>query len=217
MNHLSYVAMARTPVTVRGEQTRRRLLEAAEQVFGELGFRRASIAEIVRRAGVAQGTFYLYFASKEDIFRALVRHMSHELRKAIATAVAGLSDRFEIEREGYRTFFRFVLAHRFLYRIVLESQFVDEAVYREYYQRLAEGYARGLAKAMADGQIRRMDPETLAYCLMGIAHFLGMRWVLWENREPPEEVLEAAMALIREGIAPLPKSKEAADAACSDP
>lgn len=203
--------MARAPVTVRGEQTRRRLLEAAEEVFGELGFRRASIAEIVRRAGVAQGTFYLYFDSKEEIFRALVRHMSHELRKFIAMAVAGLQDRLEIEREGYRAFFRFVLQHRFLYRIVLESQFVDEEVYREYYRRLAEGYARGLARAMEAGQIRRMDPETLAYCLMGVAHLLGMRWVLWENREPPEEVLETAMAFIRHGIA-LPEGEGAADA-----
>ncbi|WP_448590326.1 TetR/AcrR family transcriptional regulator [Thermoflexus hugenholtzii] len=202
--------MARAPVTVRGEQTRRRLLEAAEEVFGELGFRRASIAEIVRRAGVAQGTFYLYFDSKEEIFRALVRYMSHELRKFIAMAVAGLQDRLEIEREGYRAFFRFVLQHRFLYRIVLESQFVDEEVYREYYRRLAEGYARGLARAMEAGQIRRMDPETLAYCLMGIAHLLGMRWVLWENREPPEEVIEAAMDFIRHGIALPPKG--AADA-----
>jgi len=204
--------MARAPVTVRGEQTRRRLLEAAEEVFGELGFRRASIAEIVRRAGVAQGTFYLYFDSKEEIFRALVRHMSHELRKFIAMAVAGLQDRLEIEREGYRAFFRFVLQHRFLYRIVLESQFVDEEVYREYYRRLAEGYARGLARAMEAGQIRRMDPETLAYCLMGIAHLLGMRWVLWENREPPEEVLETAMAFIRHGMALTPEGEGAADA-----
>jgi len=204
--------MARVPVTIRGEQTRRRLLEAAEEVFGEMGFRRASISEIVRRAGVAQGTFYLYFDSKEDIFRALVRYMSHELRKFIATAVAGLQDRLEIEREGYRAFFRFVLQHRFLYRIVLESQFVDEAVYREYYRRLAEGYARGLARAMEAGQIRRLDPETLAYCLMGVAHLLGMRWVLWENREPPEEVLETAMAFIRHGIALPPEAKGAADA-----
>ncbi|WP_376788564.1 TetR/AcrR family transcriptional regulator [Thermoflexus sp.] len=204
--------MARAPVTVRGEQTRRRLLEAAEEVFGELGFHRASIAEIVRRAGVAQGTFYLYFDSKEEIFRALVRYMSHELRKFIARAVAGLQDRLEIEREGYRAFFRFVLQHRFLYRIVLESQFVDEEVYREYYRRLAEGYARGLAQAMEAGQIRRMDPETLAYCLMGIAHLLGMRWVLWENREPPEEVLETAMAFIRHGMALPPEGKGAADA-----
>jgi len=138
--------------------------------------------------------------------------MSHELRKFIAMAVASLQDRLEIEREGYRAFFRFVLQHRFLYRIVLESQFVDEEVYREYYRRLAEGYARGLARAMEAGQIRRMDPETLAYCLMGIAHLLGMRWVLWENREPPEEVLETAMDFIRHGIALPSEEKGAADA-----
>lgn len=194
--------MVRVPVTVRGEQTYRRLLEAAEEVFGELGFRRASVAEIVRRAGVAQGTFYQYFGSKEEIFRELVRHMGHELRKAIAAAVAGLQDRFEMEREGYRTFFNFVRRHRNLYRIVLESQFVDETVYREYYARLADGYLRGLARAAAAGQVRPLDPETVAYCLMGIAHFLGMRWVLWEGREPPDEVVEAAMEFIQHGLAP---------------
>src|SRR5690606_16161153 len=60
------------PLTSRGQQTRRRLLEAAEQVFADLGYHEASIVKITEHAGVALGTFYLYFDSKQSIFEALV-------------------------------------------------------------------------------------------------------------------------------------------------
>jgi hypothetical protein len=43
---------------------------------------------------------------------------------------------------------------------------------------------------MRAGQVARLDPETLAYCLMGIGDFLGMRWVLWEERDPPPHVID---------------------------
>ena len=52
----------------RGLETRARLLEASEQVFGELGYHAASIVKITEAAGVGQGTFYLYFASKSSCF-----------------------------------------------------------------------------------------------------------------------------------------------------
>ena len=57
------------PLSKRGERTRRRLLEAAEAVFAELGYHDASIVKITEAAGVGQGTFYLYFASKKDDLR----------------------------------------------------------------------------------------------------------------------------------------------------
>ena len=60
------------PLTKRGEATRRRLLEAAEDVFADLGYHDASIVKITERAHVALGTFYLYFDSKQAIFEALV-------------------------------------------------------------------------------------------------------------------------------------------------
>jgi len=190
------------PITPRGQQTRQKLLEAAEAVFGEKGYERASIAEITQRARVAQGTFYVYFPDKKAVFVELVRELSHRLRREIAEAVAGLSDRMEIERVGFRTFFTFAHKHRNLYKIVRQAEFVDEDVFRWYYRRLAEGYARGLAQAMEEGQIRRLDPECLAYCLMGIADFLGMRWVLWDGESPPDEVFKNVMAFIRYGIDP---------------
>lgn len=65
------------------------ILEAAETVFGERGFADAKIAEVARRAGVAAGTLYNYFDSKESIFRALIEHRAEEFMgglEAIARA-----------------------------------------------------------------------------------------------------------------------------------
>jgi len=186
----------------RAEATRRKLLEAAEEVFAEQGFFRASVAEITRRANVAQGTFYIYFKAKEDIFRALVRTMSHDLRRELATAVASLTDRAEIERVGLETFLHFVTRRRNLYIIVRECEFVDPELHRWYYSRLAEGYIRGLRQAMARGQFRQLDPEAVAYVLMGAFHMVGMRWALWEGRVPPREVVESVVSVVHHGLLP---------------
>src|SRR6056297_3515032 len=131
----------RRPATARGEATRSKLLDAAEHEFGENGFHAASIASITRRAGVAQGTFYLYFGRQEDAMRDLVGHMGETLRATLRDAIRGAGDRLEVERRGFEAFVRFALAHRNLYRVVMEAQFVDEEVYRGYYRTLAAGYA----------------------------------------------------------------------------
>jgi AcrR family transcriptional regulator len=176
-------------------------LDAAEAVFGEKGYDRASVAEITQRAGVAQGTFYIYFPDKQATFVELVKDLSHRLRLEIAQSVASLTDRLAIERAGFRSFFAFIHKHRNLYRIVRQAEFVDQAVYLWYYRHLAEGYTAGLRQAMQKGQIRQLDAECLAYCLMGIGDFLGARYVLWDGDHPPEEAIDTMMELIQHGLA----------------
>lgn len=190
------------PVTERGRATRRSLLAAGERLFGREGYYQTSVADITREAEVGHGTFYLYFDGKEDLFRELVRHLSHELRSTIARAVEGLDDRFEVERVGFETFFRFAVEHRDLYTIVHQAESVDPSLSRWYYRRLGEGYTEGLAEAMEDGQMRSLDPEAIAYCLSGMGHMLGVRWILWEGRPPPESWMEAFMDFLRDGLAP---------------
>lgn len=199
---MSSLTAASLPVSARGRRTRERIMAAAETVFGERGYEAASIAEITRRADVAQGTFYLYFPDKRAAFVGLVEDLGHRLRRELATAVTGAPDRLAVEEAGFRAFFAFVARHRNLYRIVRQAEFVDEATYRRYYAGLAAGYARGLARAMDAGEIRRGEPETLAYALMGVADFIGMRWVLWAGEAPPREVVDEVMALIRDGLRP---------------
>lgn len=191
-----------TPITARGEATRRKLLAAAEIEIGEKGFHIASVSSITTRADVGQGTFYLYFHSKDEIFLTLVRDIGARLRKHMALAVDGAADRIVAERLGLEAFFEFAHAHPGLYRIVQESQFVDEAVFREYYERLAERYAEDIAAATARGELAAGDAVARAWTIMGIGHFIGMRWCLWQRRVPPAELVDAVMDMIAHGIAP---------------
>jgi AcrR family transcriptional regulator len=190
------------PATARGQRTRQKLLDAAEAVFGEMGYERASIVEITRSAGVAQGTFYVYFPSKKAVFVELVWELNRKLRRSLRTATDALvnADRFELERVGALTFLEFVQQHQSLDRIVRQAEFVDEAIYRQYYDRIAEGYREGLRAAMKKGQLEKLDPEATAFALMGIFDFLGMRWVLWEGRLPPKKVLDDVFSFIARGL-----------------
>ena len=169
------------PPTWRGQQTRTRLIRAAETVFGNVGYYDTRVSEITREAGVALGTFYLYFPSKEELFRAMVTSLNHDLRRTLSEGTRNLSTRAAIEAEGLRRFFRFLERHRKLYRIVKEAASVDPALYREYVAKIAEGYREGLVRAMETGEVKRADPELLAYALMGIAETVATRYVIWED------------------------------------
>jgi len=182
-------------------ETRSRLLAAAEKIFGEKSYYRVSISDITREAGVGQGTFYVYFSSKEEAFRELVQQRAHDFRAVTRVAAEqALGDRVAAERAGFTAFFDFIDQHRQLYRVVRQAEFVDEALYREYYQTFAAGYRAALEAAMDRGEIARTDPEVLAYCLMGIGDFIGMRCVIWPGRPIESQSLADVMAFIGAGL-----------------
>lgn len=188
-------------LTEKGEATRARLLEAAEAVFGEVGYDQASVSEITRRAGVANGTFYLYFPTKQAIFSELVRQIGRNVRRAIQHAVGGLSKRTEIEREGFRSFFEYVRKHPSIYRIVRQAEFVDRQAFRDYYETFAKGYVEGLEHAAGEGEIRPLDAEVVAWCLMGMGDLVGIRWILLrDDGEVPDDVLDTMIDLITRGF-----------------
>lgn len=192
------------PKTRRGERTRQRILDTAEREIGQRGFAEASVATITQEAQVAQGTFYVYFRSKEDVMRELVLRMGRRLRRTLTLATTGLTDRLEIERRGIHAFLAFVRENPNLYRVVAESQFVDEEAYRRYYNDFAAAYRFSLEAAVAAGQIAPGDAEVRAWALMGICDMVGRRFALWDAATPLENVAEAAFALVKEGLAPAP-------------
>ena len=185
------------PKPGRGESTRRRLLAAAESVFAELGYHEASIVRITEQAGVAQGTFYLYFASKQQIFEEVVADLNHRVRQAMTSASDGAPSRMEAERRGFAAFFRFTAEHPALYRVIRQAEFVSPAAMRGHYERIIAGYVSRLEAGMADGEVAAMDPAVLAWALIAVGEMTGLRWILWDDaRAMPPAVFEQVMTVV---------------------
>ena len=104
------------PKTDRGERTRQKILAAAGSEIGKRGFSVTSISDITAAAGVGQGTFYIYFQSKEDVLRELVLQMGRELRQHLSDATTGTKTRLDAEREGLLAFIEFVRANLSAFR-----------------------------------------------------------------------------------------------------
>lgn len=194
----------KAPRTARGEKTLRRILEAARAEFGDRGFSESSIASITRRAKVALGTFYTYFDSKEALFSALVRDMSDQVRHAVAPSIEGSSDALDVERRALAAYLRFVVGNREVYRIVDEAEFVDPIGFKAHYETTAARIEARLASGAERGEVvacNSLDREVIAWAIMGMNVFLGLRFGVWGN-EDEEAVAAAANRLLRRGLTP---------------
>lgn len=189
------------PLMSRGLATRNRLLVAAEATFAAEGWHDASIVKITEAAGVAQGTFYRYFASKQAIFDEVVIDLNRRVRAAMSEGAATGTTRSEKEEGGFRAFFDFTARHPALYRIIRQAEFASPAAMHHHYDRIAAGYVDGLDTAMASGEIRPGNPELISWILMGIGEIVGMRWILWGDTDRmPDDIFEEIMRFIRRGL-----------------
>ena len=188
-----------TPSTTRGEATRARVLEAAEQVFGDKGYHGASVTEITRAAGVAQGTFYLYFRGKKEIFLDLIDDLGARLRELTLEASAGSGSYSQAQERGFEAFFEFARGHRHIYRIIQECDRVDPTTFRRFYSLLADTYRRG-AEAAGKAELADIDPEVLAYCMLGVGHFVALRFLMWDH-VAAAEFQKAAIGFVQRGSA----------------
>ena len=193
-----------------------RLLTAAEELFGERSYHRTTVADICARAGMATGSFYSYFGSKAEIFAAVVRAINTDLRRSMREALdrADGGQRAN-ERASFRAYFDMLSARPWIERIVRESEFIDPSLFREYYEHLTRGYARGVREAQLAREVdARYDPEVIAFAYTGIGNFVGMRWAEWTaGGNVPDDVLDDVLELLRRGLPPkAPKAPKATKA-----
>lgn len=195
---------AKQPRTDRGRRTRRAILDAARSEFGERGFHEASISGITRRAGVALGSFYTYFDSKDALFRALVRDMSDQVRDHVAPKLVAAPDQLAAEQAGLQAFIEFVRGHKEIYRIIDEAEFVDPDSFRAHYATTADRITQRLAAAATRGDVRSDvqddTAEIYAWAIMGMNVFLGLRYGVWDEDVSPDAVADTVAQLLARGI-----------------
>lgn len=200
---LGATGATKAPRTARGERTMRKILDAAREEFGERGYSETSIVGITQRAGVALGTFYTYFDSKEVLFQALVRDMSAQVRDNVGPALTKGKDGLDAERRALEAFLKFAREHRDIYRIIDESEFVEPAVYREHYETTATRIAARLGAARGRGELDAGltddDIDVIAWGMMGANVFLGLRFAVWDGADGTR-VADAMSRVWRQGM-----------------
>jgi len=175
------------PVTPRGEATRKKLLSSAEIEFGSKGFPAASVSSITQRADVGQGTFYLYFHSKEEVFATLVRDIGVEQCRQIAEADAAGKDG---ERRVATQLVEFVASQPGRHRILSEAQFVDGAAFREALEKLIATVASQLqgrgSRAAAESSLR-------AAALVGAAANAALTHCIWGGKPVSKSLIDTVI------------------------
>ncbi|HEV7234077.1 MAG TPA: TetR/AcrR family transcriptional regulator [Sphingorhabdus sp.] len=191
---------AKTPRTERGRKTLRLLLDAAAAEFGEKGFHESSVVSITQRAGVALGSFYTYFDSKDSLFRALVQDMSRQVGMVGANAVRDIEGALAGEHAVLQAFITFARDHNELYRIIDEAEFVDPESYHAHYEGAAARIQARLEAGAANGQLRADVGAVHAWALMGMNVFLGLRYGVWTQDRDPAEIADIVADMLTNGL-----------------
>ncbi|QGZ93760.1 TetR/AcrR family transcriptional regulator [Terricaulis silvestris] len=186
----------------KAELLRETIFRAAADIVGELGYAEASIARITEQAGIAQGTFYLYFESRQALFDELLPHVGQDLVRYIHERVQGLKTYLAIEEEGFRAFFDFCRRNTGFVRVLNEAEMAAPAAHRAHFKIVLESYARSLRRSIAAGEIRKFsakEVEALAYALMGARSYLYLGYIKYGdgNKKLPEDVVQTYLKLVR--------------------
>jgi len=167
------------------ERRTEEILSAAFRVFSSKGYHNATVDDIAQEAGISKGTCYQYFTGKEDIFIAT---MERTLETLLAEAQAAAGEtRDALTRLGIEglTFISKYSDLQFMFMgMISEALGGNERLKKkaaEVFGKVAEFLSRDIERGIAEGVFRPLDPNTVAYALLGIAEVVGNRYVVEEN------------------------------------
>jgi len=168
-------------------QTRERIVRAAKEEFALRGYHGTQISHIVKRAGVARGTFYLYFKSKEELFKELLKGVIEDLRSLIKP-VDPLRDPLPQVEENLRRVIDYALKNEELARIILyracEPEFAEPL--QSFFSELTSMVKKSLERGMNMGLLREHDPEVVAAVVIGGVKEVVKELLEGSKREPKE-------------------------------
>jgi AcrR family transcriptional regulator len=166
------------------QANRAAILDAAREVFAELGYGAATVRDIVRRTDLATGTFYNYFPDKEAIFRALVEESARQVREVVRAARREARDVESFVREGYRAYFSYVASDRTLFEVMRRNAGTIRALFDT--PALGAGTEEledDLRAAITAGVVPAHDARYMAAAMVGGGFEIAVRML---ESDPPD-------------------------------
>ena len=181
---------------------RAQVLRHAKRIFARKGYHRTNVSDIIGRARIARGTFYLYFQNKKDLFEELLDQVVRELSTRIHRLRVGPDEPSPVEqlRANLPRVMDNVLAARELSDIQLtHSVGFDRALdarIREFYDRIAAAIQRSLDLGIQMNLVRGCDTRMVSYCILGgIKEMVGLA-----SRTRPADIEQLVEEILNFGL-----------------
>ena len=197
----------------KSELLRHALLQAAAAVVGEVGYANASIALITAKVGVAQGTFYNYFDSRQDILDALLPTLGDKMLAHIKECARDGADFAEIENSGFRGFFSFLKETPHFFRILNEAESFAPGGHKRHFENVARKYLHLFQRLKRGGEFpayTEEELEVIVFVLMAARSYLALRYVYGneQNGDLPDWVASTYMKFVRYGLQGVPPASQ---------
>ena len=195
------------PRAEKAIENRNALLRAAAKVVGEVGYQQASIARITREAGLAHGTFYLYFDTRQEMLDAVLPFVGEELTLFIRQRASGARDGLDLEERSFRAAFEYLARNPGFYRTLNEAEFAAPAGFERHFSSTAGRYLNSLKRSKDNGELSEYSSrelEVLAHMLMAVRFYLYLRFVKADGGDDgrlPEWVVQTYLKFLRGGLA----------------
>ncbi len=196
------------PTRMPREQRREQVMGVARGVFMERGYHSAGMDEIADAAGVSKPVLYQHFPSKLELYLALLDGGIDELLSAADAALASTTDNKERVRATMRAYFAFVADRNSAFRLVFESDVMNESAVRERVDRVHEAIASKIAAVIStDTGLSHEQAMLLGSGLQGLAQVAATRWLIADQSHMPlEDAADLVSALAWRGIRSFPLS-----------
>jgi AcrR family transcriptional regulator len=146
----------------KSEQIKQLLIDAAADVVGKYGYADASVGRITQAANVAQGTFYNYFETRQDIFDLLPPRYAEKMLRYISLNMDRRLEGLEREVKRFELFFDFFYETTESARLVNEAPVMAPEGFARFSKIVRENYTIAIERSMNAGEIARMSPSKLA-------------------------------------------------------
>ena len=189
----------------RAEETRSRLLQAAEECFSRDGYDKTSVAIICKRAGVSKGAFYHHFTTKHEVFMSLLNHWLGGLDEQLAALQTGLATVPEELRSMASLVGgvfqaaenRFPLFLEFWSQSVRDQQVWEVTVAPTHHYR--DLFAGMIEQGIKEGSLKPTDPQTTARVFISLVMGLLVQSMLDPQGADWEQVAKEGIRLLLEG------------------
>jgi len=181
------------------------ILDKAIEVFAEKGSQQTTIADIARKARIAQGTVYVYFSGKEELLNECMQEIIGQEIQTIIEATESIPDTMDRLYRFFELHINLVIEKPYIARFLTMEARQNDDFFAKYpdYNTLSRylGYVRALTrKAIAEKRIRPIDEDAMAYLVVGVMDLAMAQWLVHKERLDMGSLAESIRDILKHGV-----------------